>query len=439
MRRTILRRARSEALPLVRLALPIVAGLAASTFIGVVDTIMIAPLGTLALAGAALTGSLIVIMYAALYGFVAALGIEAAHRHGAGDAAGVARVLRAGLGLGLLAGVAAAAVKALAFELLPWLGQPPEVLAILRPYWLAMSALLVPVALIYAFGQVLNAVDRPWTATGLAFVGVALNVPMNWVLIWGIGDWPGLGLLGAGLASLFSESMAVLAGLAWFHRAGWLARGQPERGLARRIGRMGLPMALGYAGEGGAWAVVGLMLGLFGAAVLAAHQIVSAVGNVLYMVPMGMAAAVTVRTSQALGAREGGRLRGILGAALGMVVGLNLSVALALLLWGRAVAGLLSADPAVIEMAAAMFLAVALVQVADGVQSGSLGALRGLRDVDWPTGFTLGCFWLFALPLAAVLGLGAGLGPLGIWAGYGAGIVLAAVVLPWRFLRRTRP
>jgi multidrug resistance protein, MATE family len=423
---------------LVRLAMPIIAGLAASTLIGVIDTVMIAPLGTLALAGAALTGAVMVILYAGLYGFVAAIGVEAAHSHGAGDPEGVARVLAAGLRLGLGAGLAGAALMAGVFPLLPLIGQPPEVLAILLPYWLAMAAFLVPVALLYVIGQVLNAVDRPWVAAACAFVGVGLNVPLNYVLIWGWGDWPGLGLVGAGLASLLAETGAVLVGLAWLARRGWLRPRARQPGLAGRMARAGLPMGLGYTGEGGAYAVVGLMLGVFGAATLAANQIVQAVGGVLYMLPFGMAAAVTIRIGQALGAGEGDRLRPILGAALGVVSVLNLGVAVALYLTGRSIAGALSDDPPVVALAAAMFVAVALIQVADGIQSAALGALRGARDYVWPTWVTLAGYWLFALPLAAALGMWAGLGPLGVWAGYGLGIALAAGLLPWRFLRLTR-
>lgn len=427
---------RPEVGPLLRLAVPIVAGLSASTLIGVVDTIFVAPLGTIALAGAALTGAILVILYAGIYGFVAAVGVEAAHRHGAGDAPGVARVLRAGLWLGLWAGVGGAGAMALAFFALPALGQPPEVLAILAPYWMSMALFLIPVSVLFALSQVLNAIDRPWTAAGLAFVGVVLNVPLNWVLIWGIGGWPGLGLLGAGVASLIAEVAAVLAGLAWFARGGWFAHA-PEGGLARRMAQQGAPMALGYAGEGGAWAVVGLLLGLFGAAALAANQIIGAVGGVLYMLPMGMAAAVTIRVSQAQGAGEAHRMRPILAAAVTVVGSLNLGVTVLLLVFGGTIAAAFSDDPAVVALAAAMFVAVALIQVADGIQSSALGALRGARDFVWPTGFTLACYWLMALPLAWVLGVWAGWGPLGVWAGYGTGIVLAAVVLPWRFWGRT--
>jgi multidrug resistance protein, MATE family len=301
--------ASAEAMPILRLSLPIVAGLAASTLIGVVDTVMIAPLGTVALAAASLTTAVIIIFYSALYGFLSALGVEAAHRHGAGDEDGVARALRAGLRLALGAGVAGAVVMAGVFLLLPAIGQPPEVIAILGPYWLAMSGLLIPVAFLMAISQVLNAIDRPWTAAGFAFAGVILNVPLNYLLIWGAGGWDGLGLLGAGLASVIANGLALTLAVVWLGRSGLLVRRARVPGLTRRLARDGLPLGIGYTGEGAAFAVVGLMLGLFGAVALAANQIVQAVSGVLYMLPLGMSAATAIRVGQAIGGGERERLR----------------------------------------------------------------------------------------------------------------------------------
>ena len=428
-----------EVRPLLRLVLPIAAGLAASTFIGVVDTIMIAPLGTVPLAGAALTGSVLIILYSAVYGFLSAAGVEIARCRGAGNVAGVVAGAKAALVLALLAGTVGALAMAAGFALLPALGQPPEVLAILRPYWLAMAALLVPVAVLMAAGQWLNAIDRPWVATGFAFLGVILNVPLNWALIHGAGPVPALGLLGAGLASLAADGIALLALGAWVRRAPSMAPYRAAWAAARapvgRLARDGAPLALGYTGEGAAYAVVGLMLGLFGAAALAANQIVQAVGGVLYMLPLGMSAAVSVRVAQASGAAEPARLHAIARAAIGTVTVWMVAMTAALVLGGGVIAEALSADPDVVRLATAMLVAVALVQVADGVQSTALGALRGIRDFRWPTLFTLACYWLFALPLAGVLGFATGAGPLGVWAGYGAGIALAAVVLPLRYRR----
>jgi MATE family multidrug resistance protein len=431
-------RASAEALPILRLSLPIVAGLAASTLIGVVDTVMIAPLGTVPLAAASLTTAVIIIFYSGIYGFLSAVGVEAAHRYGAGDGDGVARALRAGLLLGLCAGVAGAVTMAGVFIILPAIGQPPDVLEILGPYWLAMSALLVPFTLLMTIGQVLNAIDRPWTASGFAFVGVILNVPTNYVLIWGVGSWDGLGLVGAGLASVISETVALGLAVLWLMRSGLLARREPEPGLVRRLAKDGLPLCIGYTGEGAAFAVVGVMFGLFGAVALAANQIVQAVGGVLYMLPLGMAAATTIRVGQAIGANERARLRAVATAAMGLVAGWMTLVMAALILFGGVVAAALSDDSEVVKLATAMFVIVALIQVADGIQATALGALRGATDFLWPTMFTLVCYWLLALPFAILLGFVSGLGPLGVWAGYGAGIVLAAIVLPMRFWRLTR-
>jgi MATE family multidrug resistance protein len=301
-----------------------------------------------------------------------------------------------------------------------------------------MSGLLIPVAFLMGISQVLNAIDRPWTAAGFAFAGVVLNVPLNYLLIWGAGEWEGLGLLGAGLASVIADGLALTLAVVWLARSGLLVRRARAKGLTRRLARDGLPLGIGYTGEGAAFAVVGMMLGLFGAVALAANQIVQAVGGVLYMLPLGMAAATAIRVGQAIGAGEGERLRPVATAAMGLVSGWMALVTVALVVFGGAVAAALSADGEVVALATAMFVIVALIQVADGIQSTALGALRGAMDFRWPTMFTLVCYWLLALPFAAALGFWADLGPLGVWAGYGTGIVLAAVVLPVRFWRLTR-
>jgi MATE family multidrug resistance protein len=191
-------------------------------------------------------------------------------------------------------------------------------------------------------------------------------------------------------------------------------------------------------GEGAAFALVGVLLGLFGAAALASNQIVQAVGGVLYMLPLGMAAAVTIRIGQAIGGGEEARLRPIARAALGVVTGWMVFVTVALILLGGTVADALSDDPAVVQLATAMFVVVALIQVADGIQSTAYGALRGMTDYRVPTAITLCTYWLFALPLAGTLGFAADLGPLGVWGGYGLGIVIAAILLPLRFWHLTR-
>ena len=431
-----------EAPKVVSLAIPIVVGLAAATLIGVVDTIMIAPLGTEALAAAALTTSALVVLYSALYGLVSVIGITMAQARGAQEPKAVSSTVRNGALLGLIAGAAGAGLMVALFPLLPYLGQPERVLAVLFPYWITMAFVVIPFAVLYVFKGLFDAVDRPWTGAAFALLGVMVNIPFNWVLIHGAFGWPGLGLLGAGLASLLAQGVALLAVWLYWRRARSMAAFRQKAALSLRTMaqqfREGWPVALAYTGEGGAYALAGLMLGWFGAAALAANQVVGSIAGVLYMLPLGMAAAVGIRIGQAVGAGETARVRAIGLGAFGTVVAWMAAITVILLLLRTDISRALSNDPEVIAIASTMFLTMAFMQIVDGIQSTSVGALRGLVDNRVPTVISLIAYWLIALPSAYLFGFWLDLGPSGVWIGYGLGLLTAAVALLLRFFKRTR-
>ena len=209
-------------------------------------------------------------------------------------------------------------------------------------------------------------------------------------------------------------------------------------GRVRTQLREGLPLCLGYAGEGGAYAFMGIMIGWLGATALAAHQVANAIAGLAYVIPLGMAGAVAIRIGQAIGGAQRDRLRPILTAGLLIVTVWQCLVALTFLLGGRYMAEALSTDPAVVTLAATLFLVLALMQIADGIQSTALGALRGMMDNRVPTAITLVAYWPLALPAGYLLGLVFGQGAAGVWLGYTLGIAVAAVALPWRFWRKTQ-
>jgi MATE family multidrug resistance protein len=321
---------------------------------------------------------------------------------------------------------------------LVWLGQPPEVLDALRGgYWLAMAALLVPFTLFYTLKSLFDAINAPWLGVAVAFGAVALNVPANWLLIYGVGDWPGFGLFGAALASLLSQTASFLVALVIWRRSKAMAPARLPASVTMtemlRQLRAGGTIATGYLGEGGAFAVAGLMIGWFGAAALAANQIVNSVATVLYMVPLGISIAVSIRVGQALGAERAAQVKGIGIAALVLSTGWMGLVMAGIVLAAAPIATALSDDPAVIMLATTLFFIIAAMQIADGVQGTMLGAARGMTDNTVPVAATLCSYWLVALPMAYVLGVWGGWGPQGIWIGYGAGLALAACLVTWRF------
>jgi MATE family multidrug resistance protein len=433
---------RAEALSLARLAVPLVAGLTASSMLMITDTWMLGPLGPVALAAASLTASIVVILWAALVGFLAPVGILVARAFGAGDFAGVASVVAHARWLGLGIGTASAAMMVGGLFLLPHAGQPPEVVAGITAYWVAMALVLIPYSVNLVFKQALDAIDRPWTGVALMFVAVVVNIPLNYGLIHGLWGLPRLGLAGAGVATLVAETASLLAFSCFWRFAPSMASARKAVMLERRLfadqSRAGIPMGVQYLAEGGSISVAGLLIGLLGATALAANQIVFSVATVLYMLPLGMAGAVAVRISQAVGSGENRRVRAIGVAALVLVTMWTGSFTLVLVAAGPRIAATFIADSAVVEAAGAMFVAVGLMQVFDGVQSVSLGALRALLDSRWPTAVTLIAYWVLALPLGWLLAAPLGLGGAGLWGGFALGLAVAAALLGRRFLIKTR-
>ena len=252
--------------------------------------------------------------------------------------------------------------------------------------------------------------------------------------------WQLSSTLGAGVGSVLANGIALASAYLYWRFSDVLARyRQPVVLSVRRVGRsfaQGLPISIGNLGEGSSYALAGLMLGLFGASALAANQIVHSIAAVMYMLPMGMTSAVGIRIGQAIGARQLDRLRAIgIGATIVVLAWMTVFLAL-LLLFRTDIANSLSKDPAVVSIAVTMFLTIAFTQFADGLQSTSLGALRGMIDICVPTLITLAAYWLVALPCAYLLGFLLDFGPNGVWMGYGLGVFVAAITLQIRFWKR---
>lgn len=436
---TLIERCRAEIASLLKLAVPLVAGLVASSLLMITDTWMLGPLGAVPLAAASLTGSVVLILWASLYGFMTPVGILVARAFGAGDHARVASVVAHGRLLGLGIGLASALIMMAVLPLLLFAGQPPEVVAVIGPYWLAMASVLLPYSVNLVFKQLLDAVNRPWTGVAIMFVAVVVNVPLNYALIHGAWGFPALGLTGAAVATLVAEAFSLAAFYGYWRLAPAMA-GLRQAVRVHRPGfaeqsREGIPMGLQYLAEGGALSVAGLMIGLLGATALAANQIVFSVASVLYMVPLGMAGAVAIRIGQVLGAGETARVHPIGLAAMALVSVWTIGFTTVLVVAGRDIAAAFVEDRAVVGVAGAMFLAVGLMQVFDGIQSVSLGALRALFDNRWPMAVSLVTYWLLALPLGWLLAVPVGLGAAGFWGGFALGLAVAAMLLLLRFLR----
>lgn len=429
----------SEMREILKLAIPTVLGLVSTVAMAAVDTRMLAPLGDEVVAAVGLSASAFIFVNSALIGFISVIGVKIAQADGSGDARAMSTAVSSGLVLAVILSCVAAAVMHAAGPLLSPLAPNPDIATLTHIYWSMLTVAVIPHTLLAAFRGAYTALGYPWTALFITLLGIALNVPLNQLLINGITGFDGLGLFGAGLASFLAKALAV--GIFVFHMRSaqdgklqlcWL---RLSKGSIMAQLRAGLPVAVGSVAEGGAYAVTGLMAAGLGATALAAHQVVHSVGVLFYMVPIGMMIASSIRTGQVIGAGRRFDVLCTLIAAnlitfvwsvgvLGFVLALRVLISEAM-----------SPSPEVIAIAAPLFLAMAFVQFADCAQSNALGVLRGLSDNLVPNAITVVAYWLLALPLAAFLGLYLDFGVVGLSLGYGAVVLAVAAVLQVRALR----
>ena len=434
---------RRELGPTLALALPITVGQVSQMLIGLTDTAFVARLGAVPLAAAAFTQGLLGVCYVVCVGLLSGPGVFASRDHGAGDEAGCASWLRHGRALALVVALSAFAMLVLTSTLFDHLGQPPEVMAIVRPFFLLVSASLVPALTFQVQRQFAESVGRAWGPMIIMVVNVGLNAFCNWVLVFGHLGLPALGLIGSGCATLLARLSAVVAIALWLRYSRDFAslRGARWSGWerARFLGllRLGVPAGVTLLFETGAFGATALMMGWLGAVPLAAHQLALSFAATTFMVPLGLSLAVSLRISRAQGEGRTLAVRAIgLGALLAGLVAM-LSFAGIYTFAGGLLTSAFSPVREVSTLAAELLMIAAIFQVFDGAQVIGVGALRGLTDVRVPAALTFAAYWLLALPLGYGLAFHTRLGPRGLWIGLAAGLATAAISLVWRFLHKT--
>jgi len=175
------------------------------------------------------------------------------------------------------------------------------------------------------------------------------------------------------------------------------------------------------------------MLGRMGEQIVGGHQIALNFASITFMVPLGVALAVTVRVGQAIGAGDprAARLTGLAGNLLSLTF-MGCMATLMGLFPGQ-IARLYTGDAQVIETASQLLFLAAIFQVFDGLQVSGAGALRGLKDTRVPMAITLIAYWVFALPVGYYLAFYVGWGPRGLWSGLIAGLCCASLLMNLRF------
>ena len=436
-----------EFIDTLRLAAPMALTQLGQIVMMTTDLALVGRLGEEAVAGAALANTVYFVTFTLGMGVVSAVAPLAAQAFGARDPHRVRRALRVGLWAALLISLPMMAFPIYGEAILRMLGQAETPARLAQQYLFGLVWGATPALWLLAIRGFMGALNRPQPVLWITLAAIPANALLVYLLIHGELGLPPLGLFGAGLAHSMVNFAMFLAGLwfAVFRRpfAKYRVLGHVWRidwTMMRQLFAIGAPISIAFLMEYGMFSAAALLTGLIGTAALAAHQIALQVTAILFMVPLGIGMAATVRVGHAMGRNDAAGVRhaGLVAAWLGILLGAGLTL---LVIAGRfaiarfflgATSG--SAD-ATLELAATLLLVGATFYVTDGLQSIMAGSLRGMKDTLMPLLFAAVSYWLIGFPAAWGLAFPAHLGAVGVWIGLSLGTLVYATLLVLRFFR----
>lgn len=434
-------RFRDELQPMLALAGPVVLAEVGWVMMGIVDTIIVGPLGPAAI-GSVGIGS-ILFLALAIFGMGLLLGLDTlvSHAYGAGRLDECHRWLLHGILLSLIGAPVLTAVALVGILLLPSWGFPPEVLSLTVPYLHVITWSLLPLLLYASFRRYLQALGIVAPITFALVTANLINAVAAWALVYGHLGLPAMGTTGSAVATLISRiylAAVLLAAVVWYDRQHHISlftiTWRPKKRSLVRLLRLGLPAATQVTLELGVFAAASALAGRLDPVSLASHQIALNLASLTFMVPLGVASAGAVRVGHAIGRRDAQAASRSGWVALILGAGFMSTAALIFIAVPRPLIGIFTSNEAVLAMGRQLLLVAAMFQLFDGLQGVSTGVLRGLGDTRTPMLSNLAGHWLLGLPVGYALCFWWGWGVVGLWVGLSLGLVAIGVflVLTWR-------
>ena len=417
-------------------------GQVSTIVMGFADTLMVGHYGTNELAAAGFVNNIIALLVVGGMGFSYGLTPIVGALLGEGRTQAIAGKLKNGLfacsGVGLLMML----VAGLLFVSLPWLGQPAELLPLMRPYLLTLLLSMMPLMVFNAYKQFSDGIQDTSMPMWIILVANVLNVFGNWLLIFGHCGFPELGLLGAGIATLFSRLIQLILMASVFHLTRRydqyredFHKGKINISDQRELHQMGWPVALQLGMEAASFSLSVLYVGWLGATALASHQIMLTISQLFFMLYYGMSAAVAIQVSYYRGAGELEETRKVAAAGLHLCWLIALVEGIPLLLLRSRVGLLFTQSSEVVALVAMIAVPFLLFQVGDALQCTYANALRGMARVKPMVWIAFIAYIVISLPLGYIFGFVCGWGLVGIWMAFPFGLTTAGLLYYKEFRR----
>ena len=429
----------SHFLLITRLGFPIVVAQLGTIVTGFADTIMVGQYGTDELSAAGFTNNIFGLVIYFLLGFSYSTTPVVGAYYGRGNYSDAARSLKESLLANTSVCMVVVALMTMLYFCLHLLGQPEELLPIIRPYFIVILASMPFVSAFNSLKQFCDGVGDTKMPMWVMIGGNIVNIIGNYLLIFGKFGCPELGLVGAGVSTLIARVFMVVAMIGIIltakryavYRDGLRMR-ISSKGV-KHLSRKGFPVGLQLCMEASAFSLCGVMMGWLGAVPLAAHQVMCTISTLCFMVYYGIGAAVAIRISHFRGQGKWTEVRRTAGVGLAMTIltGLILSVMIFVLRYP--IASMFTTSEDVIKVVVALVAPMMVYQIGDCIQIVYANSLRAIEDVKMMMMYAFIAYILVSIPLSYVFAFTLGMGPEGIWWAFPFGLTTAGILFCTRF------
>ncbi len=429
---------------LVKLAYPILIAQLIQNLMGFVDIVMAGRVSATDMAAVAIANSIWLPLILTVYGLIMALAAIVSQHAGAKNYLAISKQTYQTAWIALTLGIS---LIALYYLIAPIISPHIQLEGKLKPLLFDYLHYIVWGAPGYCLYLVLRNYSEGLSYTKptmvISIIGLLVNIPANYIFIYGEFGAPELGGAGCGIATalvywamfismlIYTFSSKVLKQASLFDKFYW-----PDYLEIKNILRLGIPIALSLLFEVSLFAIVAIILVPFGAEVVASHQIALNFSGLIFMVPLSLAMATTIKVGYAIGNNNNQQAKDY--TQYSIVLGLILAVftATVTILFRVPIVSIYTNEIPVIELAANIMLLATLYQFSDTVQVVSAGALRGYKDTKSILYITFISYWLVGLTVGLILGITdwivPQMGPYGFWIGFIVGLTTAATLLAWR-------
>lgn len=436
---------RFELKHLFQLMIPILITQFSQAGLGLIDTIMAGHLSAIDLAAIAVGVGLWMPIMLLFSGIMIATTPLVAEANGAKTPEKIATIARQSLWVALILGIIAGLILQLMPPLLPMLGVPENLIPKASLFLHSIGFGMPAVTMYAALRGYSEALGHPRPVTVISLFSLLFLIPLNYLFMYGWGPIPALGSAGCGYAT------AILQWIMLFTLAGYIYKSRSYQATQiftkwealdsywiKRILMLGLPIGLAIFFEVSIFSTAAIVISPLGETTVAAHQIAMSVTSQLFMIPMSLAIALTIRIGLYYGEKNIAAMRRV--QQIGLATGTVFAFLTMSLIWffRPEIVAIYTTDLGVSQVAIYLLLFAMGYQIMDAWQISAAGCLRGMQDTQGPMWITMIAYWIIAFPVGLYLARYTETGAAGVWIGLIVGLSIACVLLLLRLYQNNQ-